>query len=74
MADYLEGISPGLCARYLEFLIAEREEESAQVHDRLAELYLSMTIAAKKRGDQSMCSSRYYCCVFAEFLYFSRTE
>ncbi|KAF5327421.1 hypothetical protein D9619_004692 [Psilocybe cf. subviscida] len=53
VADYLESISPSLCARYLEYMIAERQEESAQFHDRLADLYLSMTVAAKKRGDQT---------------------
>ncbi|KAI0073891.1 hypothetical protein K474DRAFT_1626886 [Panus rudis PR-1116 ss-1] len=51
VADYLEMIDPALCARYIEFLIAERGEESEMYHDRLAELYLRMTIAAKKRGD-----------------------
>jgi hypothetical protein len=67
VADYLEGISPGLCAHYLEFLIAERQEESALFHDRLADLYLSMTVAAKKRGDQS---SLVYLLFASTFTYF----
>lgn len=53
VADYLEEIDPSICARYLVFLIEERAEVSHQFHDRLAELYLAMTLAAKKRGDES---------------------
>lgn len=53
VADYLEGIDPQLCARYLEFLIEERREESTHFHDRLAEVYLKMTLSAKKHGDDS---------------------
>ncbi|KAF8207076.1 hypothetical protein K438DRAFT_1713917 [Mycena galopus ATCC 62051] len=52
VADYLESINPLLCIRYLEFLIEERREESPSFHDRLAELYLKMTLAAKKRNDK----------------------
>ncbi|EIN04044.1 hypothetical protein PUNSTDRAFT_93504 [Punctularia strigosozonata HHB-11173 SS5] len=52
IADFLEGIDPQICARYLEHLIEEREEESPIFHDRLADLYLSMTLAAKKRNDE----------------------
>lgn len=53
MADHLESIDPQICARYLEYLIGERNEESAHFHDRLAELYLGMTLTAKRRGDES---------------------
>jgi Vam6/Vps39-like protein vacuolar protein sorting-associated protein 39 len=55
VADFLESIDPQICARFLEYLIQEREEQSMVFHDRLAELYLSMTLAAKKRneGDSS---------------------
>ena len=53
VADYLEGIDPQICAHYLEYLIKERHEETPVFHDRLAELYLSMTLAARKRGDES---------------------
>jgi Vam6/Vps39-like protein vacuolar protein sorting-associated protein 39 len=56
VADYLENISPALCARYLEYLIEEREEDSIEFHDRLAELYVRMTLAAKKRGDDGESS------------------
>ncbi|KAJ7039656.1 hypothetical protein C8F04DRAFT_1086112 [Mycena alexandri] len=52
VANYLESIDPLLCIRYLEFLIEERREESTVFHDRLAELYLKMTLAAKKRNDK----------------------
>lgn len=53
MADYLEKIDSKLCVRYLEYIITERQEESTTFHDRLAELYLSMTVLAKKRNDES---------------------
>ncbi|KAJ7086162.1 hypothetical protein B0H15DRAFT_987519 [Mycena belliarum] len=52
VADYLESIDPQLCVRYLEFLIEERGEESSVFHDRLAELYLKITLSAKKRNDK----------------------
>ncbi|KAG7089926.1 hypothetical protein E1B28_011558 [Marasmius oreades] len=52
VADYLENVDPNLCARYLEYLIHEREEVSPEFHDRIAELYSKMTIAARKRGDE----------------------
>lgn len=53
VADYLESIDPSLCAKYLEFLISERGDETQGYHDRLAELYLNMTLSAKERGDES---------------------
>ncbi|KAJ7880982.1 hypothetical protein B0H14DRAFT_3763074 [Mycena olivaceomarginata] len=53
VADYLESIDPLLCIRYIEFLIEERHEESTGFHDRLAELYLKMTLSAKKRNDKN---------------------
>ncbi|KAJ7220172.1 hypothetical protein GGX14DRAFT_585899 [Mycena pura] len=52
VADYLESIDPLICIRYIEFLIEERREESYAFHDRLAELYLKMTLSAKKRNDK----------------------
>ncbi|KAG6916169.1 hypothetical protein DXG01_008142 [Tephrocybe rancida] len=48
---FLAGIDPKISARYLEFIIEERHEQSPAFHDRLAELYFGMTISAKKRGD-----------------------
>ncbi|KAF7795997.1 hypothetical protein EIP86_007166 [Pleurotus ostreatoroseus] len=51
VADFLEKLDPAICARYVEFLIGEREEDSTMFHNRLAELYLNMTINAKKHGD-----------------------
>jgi hypothetical protein len=54
VADYLESIDARLCARYLEYIINERDKDGpAALHNRLAELYLSMTLNAKKRNDES---------------------
>lgn len=44
-------VDPSICARFIEFLISERDEETSAFHDRLAELYLKMTGDAKKHGD-----------------------
>jgi hypothetical protein len=52
VATFLEGLDPKLCSRYLEFLINERGEESAEYHDRLVELYLKMTQRAKKSSNK----------------------
>ena len=51
VADYLEKIDPLLCIKYLEYLLEEQKEDGAEFHDRLVGLYLSQTLAAKKRGD-----------------------
>lgn len=51
--DYLEMIDLSVCAQYLEFLMAEREEQSPDFHDRLAELYLRMAIQAKKGDNEA---------------------
>ncbi|TFY80314.1 hypothetical protein EWM64_g3699 [Hericium alpestre] len=50
VATFLESVDPKISARYLEYLIDERGEKSYQFHDRLAELYLRMTLDAKRRG------------------------
>ena len=55
IANFLEGVNRKFCARYLEFLIEERHEESYIYHDRLAELYLRMTLDAKKAGNAGIC-------------------
>lgn len=55
VADFLEQLDPAICARYIEFLVAERGETSQQFHDRLADLYLDMTVSAKRRGDDGEC-------------------
>ncbi|TFK35543.1 hypothetical protein BDQ12DRAFT_634973 [Crucibulum laeve] len=52
VANYLENIDPMLCARYLEYVIEEGNEDSPAFHDRLADIYFSMTLAAKKRNDE----------------------
>ena len=57
MATFLEGLDPKYSARYLEHLIQERGEESYQFHDRLVELYLRMTVEAKRAGDEGASSS-----------------
>ncbi|KAM5530078.1 hypothetical protein V8D89_016261 [Ganoderma adspersum] len=51
VTDFLERLDPAICSRFIEFLIAERGETSREFHDRLAELYLRMAVAAKRRGD-----------------------
>lgn len=56
MADYLEDIDPYLCVRYLEYLIQERGETSTTFHERLAELYLSLSRAEETRGDNCEAS------------------
>ena len=55
VTNFLEGVSRKFCAHYLEFLIEERHEESYMYHDRLAELYLRMTLDAKKAGNAGIC-------------------
>jgi hypothetical protein len=59
VADFLETVDPSMCAKYLEYLIEERSEEEVACHDRLAELYLSMTLNALKRGDEGKVFPRY---------------
>ncbi|KAH9856486.1 hypothetical protein C2E23DRAFT_865919 [Lenzites betulinus] len=59
VADFLEHLDPSICARYIEYLIAERAETSQAFHDRLAELYLRMTTDAKKRGDDEARKKAY---------------
>ncbi|KAF8486196.1 hypothetical protein DFH94DRAFT_623079 [Russula ochroleuca] len=53
VANFLESANRKFCARYLEFLIEERHEESYIYHDRLAELYLKMTVDTKKGDAES---------------------
>ncbi|KAG2060873.1 hypothetical protein BDR06DRAFT_947416 [Suillus hirtellus] len=53
VTDYLENIDPSISTRYIEYLIDEKGEESAAFHDRLVELYLNMTLSARKRGDEA---------------------
>jgi Vam6/Vps39-like protein vacuolar protein sorting-associated protein 39 len=55
VANFLESVNRTFCARYLEFLIEERHEDSYIYHDRLAELYLRMTVDTKKAGDAGTC-------------------
>lgn len=60
VANFLEGVNREYCARYLEFLIEERHEESPIYHDRLAELCLKMTVDAKKARDEGICYQEYW--------------
>ncbi|KAG2145393.1 uncharacterized protein EDB93DRAFT_1288619 [Suillus bovinus] len=53
VTDYLEKIDLSISTRYIEYLIDEKGEESPAFHDRLAELYLNMTLSARKRGDEA---------------------
>ncbi|CAE6468651.1 unnamed protein product [Rhizoctonia solani] len=48
VADYLESVDPMICIQFIEYLFAERQEESITFGDRLAELYLRQTIKLKK--------------------------
>ncbi|KIJ67051.1 hypothetical protein HYDPIDRAFT_174307 [Hydnomerulius pinastri MD-312] len=58
VTDYLEKIDLSIAARYLEYLIEEKEEESVGFHDRLAELYLRIAVGAKRRGDEDLYEAR----------------
>ena len=53
MANYLDSINTKICARYLEHIITERHEEMPDYHDRLAVIYLDMTLGAKRDNDES---------------------
>lgn len=53
VVNYLDGINPKLSVRYLEYIIGERHEISPEFHDRLADLYFSMTLSTKKRGEET---------------------
>ena len=60
VADFLEEeLDPALCARYLEYLIEEREETSTLFHDRLAELHLEMASKAKGGGERTFSSAKF---------------
>jgi hypothetical protein len=52
--NFLESLNPRHCARYLEFIIKDRHEASPIYHDRLAKLFLKMTLDAKQVGDEGM--------------------
>ncbi|KAF8841813.1 hypothetical protein BDN67DRAFT_900734 [Paxillus ammoniavirescens] len=52
VTDYLEKIDPQIASQYLEYLVNEREETIVSFHDRLTELYLGITMNARKRGDE----------------------
>ncbi|KAG5644651.1 hypothetical protein DXG03_008033 [Asterophora parasitica] len=52
VSDFLAGIDSKVSARFLEYIIEERKEETPAFHDQLAELYLSIILSAKKRGDE----------------------
>ncbi|KAF9448658.1 hypothetical protein P691DRAFT_668993 [Macrolepiota fuliginosa MF-IS2] len=69
VANYLESIDPKICAKYLEFIIEERHEESPAYHDRLAELYISMTLSAKRRNEDKTQKE-----VYAKLLKFLNTN
>lgn len=73
VADFLEDdLNPALCARYIEYLIEEREEVSTLFHDRLAELYLEMAVSARKKRDEGNSLSCTVCCI-AVLIHYSNT-
>lgn len=55
----MEDLDPALAVRYLEFLIAERREESQPFHDRMVELYIRTTLDARERDDESARTESY---------------
>lgn len=57
VADFLESIDPAISARFVEYLITEKGDGSTLFHNRLAELYLRMTQAAKKHGDNGRANT-----------------
>ncbi|TRM64266.1 hypothetical protein BD626DRAFT_556986 [Schizophyllum amplum] len=59
VADFLHSIGPEVCARYIEYIIDERGEESPLFHDRLAELYLQLTLGARRRNDEPASADAY---------------
>ncbi|KAH7913588.1 hypothetical protein BJ138DRAFT_1177962 [Hygrophoropsis aurantiaca] len=59
VTDYLEKFDPEMSIRYLEYIIEEKEEHSSTFHDRLAELYLKMTLTARKRKDDKTRTATY---------------
>ncbi|KAG1770992.1 vacuolar sorting protein 39 domain 1-domain-containing protein [Suillus occidentalis] len=68
VTDYLEKIDPAISTRYIEYLIDEKGEESPAFHDRLAELYLNMTLSARKRGEEAKAFE-----VYSKLLHFIDT-
>ncbi|XP_006455342.1 hypothetical protein AGABI2DRAFT_187742 [Agaricus bisporus var. bisporus H97] len=69
VANYLESINSKICAKYLEYIIEERHEETPAYHDRLAELYISMTLNAKRRNEDTTRKE-----VYAKLLQFLNTN
>ncbi|KAK2460159.1 hypothetical protein APHAL10511_007838 [Amanita phalloides] len=59
VVGYLQGINTNVCARYLEYIIAERHEDRPDFHDRLAVIYLDMTLAAKRGNDEKARQESY---------------
>lgn len=53
VASFLDDFNTVICARYLEYIIAERHEETPDFHDRLAVIYLDMTLAARRKHENS---------------------
>lgn len=59
VADFLESIDPRICARYLEYSLQEKEERDPSFHDRLAEVYLHITLHAQEVHDEAMRKEYY---------------
>ncbi|KAG8910095.1 Vacuolar morphogenesis protein 6, partial [Tulasnella sp. 408] len=58
VATYLAGRDLTLCARYVEYLMEEKHEESALFHNWLAEIYLDLTTEAINHNDTSFFEAR----------------
>ncbi|KAH9928648.1 vacuolar sorting protein 39 domain 1-domain-containing protein [Fomitopsis serialis] len=59
VVDFVEGVNLSIAARYLVYLIEERNEESTGFHERLAETYLRMVSDARRRGDEEANKNAY---------------
>ncbi|KAF8634148.1 hypothetical protein AX15_001050 [Amanita polypyramis BW_CC] len=59
VANYLDSINTKICARYLEHIIMEWHEEIPDYHDRLAVIYLDMTLDAKRDNDENARRENY---------------
>ncbi|KAF9647158.1 hypothetical protein BDM02DRAFT_3170498 [Thelephora ganbajun] len=59
VADFLETIDPRICARFIEYLIEEKGEDSIAFHNRLAELYLKMATPGRSALPEASRSEAY---------------
>jgi hypothetical protein len=74
VADFLETIDPRICARFIEYLIEEKGEDSVGFHNRLAELYLKMATPGRSVLPEGIHSRPHEDLAFAYFIEASRSE